>query len=51
MPASKSASAAKRYRPETQMVHAGILRSPFGETSEALYLTQSYVYENAASAI
>ena len=50
MSASKSASAAKRYRPETQLVHAGILRSQFGENSETLYLTQSYVYDNAASA-
>jgi O-succinylhomoserine sulfhydrylase len=45
-----SASAAKRYRTETQLVQAGILRSPFGETSEALFLTQGYVYETAASA-
>jgi len=45
-----SASAAKRYRPETQLVHAGILRSQFGENAEALYLTQSYIYDNAASA-
>src|SRR5207244_9140570 len=45
-----SASAAKRYRPETQLVHAGILRSQFGENAETLYLTQSYIYESAASA-
>jgi O-succinylhomoserine sulfhydrylase len=45
-----SASAAKRYRPETRLVHAGVLRSQFGETSEALFLTQGYVYESAASA-
>ncbi len=45
-----SASAKRRYRPETSLVHAGILRSPFGENAEALYLTQSYVYDNAASA-
>ena len=45
-----SASAKRRYRPETQLVQAGILRSPFGETSEALFLTQGYVYETAASA-
>jgi O-succinylhomoserine sulfhydrylase len=40
----------RRYRPETELVQAGILRSPFGETSEALFLTQGYVYESAASA-
>jgi O-succinylhomoserine sulfhydrylase len=45
-----SASAAKRYRPETRLVHAGTLRSAFGETSEALFLTQGFVYETAASA-
>jgi len=39
-----------KYRPETRLVHAGQLRSQFGETSETLYLTQSYVYENAAAA-
>ena len=45
-----SASAKRSYRPETQLVHAGILRSQFGETSEALFLTQGYVYESALSA-
>jgi O-succinylhomoserine sulfhydrylase len=43
---SKSASLA-HYRPETRLVHAGTLRSEFGETSEALFLTQGYVYETA----
>ena len=38
------------YHPETQLVHAGILRSQFAETSEALFLTQGYVYETALSA-
>ncbi len=42
MPASS-----KTYRPETRLVHAGTLRSEFNETSEALYLTQGYVYESA----
>ena len=45
-----SASNKKSYRPETQLVHAGTLRSQFGETSEAIFLTQGYVYESAASA-
>jgi O-succinylhomoserine sulfhydrylase len=45
-----SASAPNRYRPETRLVHAGTLRSEFGETSEALFLTQGYVYDNAAQA-
>jgi O-succinylhomoserine sulfhydrylase len=29
------------------LVHAGTLRSPFAETSEALFLTQGHVYESA----
>src|SRR5881398_3992703 len=37
----------KRYRPETKLVHAGALRSQFGETSEALFLTQGFVYDSA----
>ena len=35
------------YRPETRLVHAGMLRSQFGETSEALFLTQGFVYDTA----
>jgi O-succinylhomoserine sulfhydrylase len=45
-----SVSATRKYRPETRLVQSGILRSPFGETSEALFLTQGYVYENSAQA-
>ena len=45
MPASKSSK--KTYRPETRLVHAGTLRSQFGETSEALFLTQGYIYPTA----
>jgi O-succinylhomoserine sulfhydrylase len=44
------ASAARKYRPETELVHSGILRSQFGENAETLYLTQSYLYDDAASA-
>ena len=45
-----SASATRNYRPETRLVQSGVLRSQFGETSEALFLTQGYVYENSAQA-
>ena len=38
---------APRYRPETRLVHSGTLRSQFGETSEALFLTQGFVYDSA----
>jgi O-succinylhomoserine sulfhydrylase len=41
------ASTTKTYRTETRLVHAGTLRSQFGETSEALFLTQGYVYPTA----
>jgi O-succinylhomoserine sulfhydrylase len=44
------ASTDRKYRPETQLVHAGTLRSQFGETSEALFLTQGYVYDSALTA-
>jgi O-succinylhomoserine sulfhydrylase len=35
---------------ETRLVHGGSLRSAFAETSEALFLTQSYVYASAEQA-
>jgi O-succinylhomoserine sulfhydrylase len=38
------------YRLETRLVHEGHQRTPFGETSEALFLTQGFVYESAESA-
>ena len=37
----------KHYRPETKLVHAGALRSQYGETSEALFLTQGFIYDTA----
>src|SRR6202045_3543066 len=41
------ASSTAGYRPETRLVHSGTLRSQFGETSEALFLTQGFVYDSA----
>ena len=38
------------YDPDTLAVRAGIHRSQFNEHSEALYLTSSFVFENAAQA-
>ncbi len=38
---------APAFHPETLLVHAGTLRSQFGETSEALFLTQGHVYDSA----
>ncbi|MFK7945053.1 MAG: O-succinylhomoserine sulfhydrylase [Paracoccaceae bacterium] len=37
-------------RPRTLAVHGGTRRSAFGETSEALYLTQGFVYPDAETA-
>ncbi len=46
MPASNN----KTWRPRTAMVHEAEPRSPYGETSEALYLTSGYVYDTAEHA-
>jgi O-succinylhomoserine sulfhydrylase len=40
-------AATTHYRPETRLVHSGTLRSQFGETSEALFLTQGFIYDSA----
>lgn len=48
--ASGAASLHADLHPETRLVHAGILRSQFGETSEALFLTQGHVYDSAEQA-
>ena len=42
-----STTSTARYRPETRLVHSGTLRSQYGETSEAMFLTQGYVYDSA----
>jgi O-succinylhomoserine sulfhydrylase len=47
MSESNASSPTASYRPETRLIHSGIIRSEFGETSEALFLTQGYVYESA----
>ena len=38
------------YSVATKLIHSGTTRSQFGETSEALYLTQGFVYDNAEAA-
>ncbi|WP_112802925.1 O-succinylhomoserine sulfhydrylase [Rhizobium sp. SYY.PMSO] len=40
----------KTWRPATQLIHGGTLRSQFGETSEAIYLTQGFVYDTSEAA-
>jgi O-succinylhomoserine sulfhydrylase len=41
---------ADAWSPETRLVHGGTLRSGFAEVSEAMFLTQSYVYASAEQA-
>ena len=38
------------WAPATQAIRGGLARSPYGETAEALYLTQSFVYPSAEAA-
>jgi O-succinylhomoserine sulfhydrylase len=40
----------RHLRPATRLVHGGTMRSQFDETSEALFLTQGYVYETMEAA-
>jgi O-succinylhomoserine sulfhydrylase len=40
----------KTLRPATQLVHGGTMRSQFGENSEALFLTQGYLYDTMETA-
>lgn len=44
------ATGAAALHPETLLVHAGTMRSQYGETSEALFLTQGHVYDSAEQA-
>ncbi|CAN7192079.1 O-succinylhomoserine sulfhydrylase [Rhizobium sp. LjRoot30] len=39
-----------KWRPATQLVHGGTQRSQHGETSEAIFLTQGFVYDTAEAA-
>ncbi|OYV58809.1 MAG: O-succinylhomoserine sulfhydrylase, partial [Acidiphilium sp. 21-62-4] len=36
-----------KYRPATQLVHAGRLRSNFDENAEAMFLTSGFAYDSA----
>lgn len=40
----------KSWRPATQLVHGGTTRSQHAETSEAIFLTQGFVYESSEAA-
>ncbi|RYD59756.1 MAG: aminotransferase class I/II-fold pyridoxal phosphate-dependent enzyme [Sphingomonadales bacterium] len=39
-----------KWKPATQAIRGGTMRSEFGETSEALFLTSGYAYDCAADA-
>ncbi len=41
---------ATRFRPATQLVHGGLERTSYGETSEAMFLTSGFVYDSAGQA-
>ena len=43
-------AARKKLRPATQLVHGGTIRSPFGEMSEAMFLTQGFAYPTMEAA-
>jgi O-succinylhomoserine sulfhydrylase len=39
-----------QWEPATQLIRGGLTRSPYGETAEAMFLTQSFVYDSAEEA-
>ncbi len=40
----------KSLHPQTKLVHAGSLRSQYGEMSEGIFMTQGFLYETSAAA-
>ena len=47
---AKTAKPMNKLRQATRLVHGGTMRSQFGETSEAMFLTQGYVYPDMETA-
>ncbi|WP_420384108.1 trans-sulfuration enzyme family protein [Novosphingobium sp.] len=47
--AGQDRSITRQWRPATQAVRGGTWRSEMGETSEALFLTSGYAYDDAAT--
>lgn len=45
-----TSTAKRNWKPQTTLVHGGTTRSGFGETSEAIFLTQGFVYESSEHA-
>ncbi|MBF9031987.1 O-succinylhomoserine sulfhydrylase [Rhodobacterales bacterium HKCCE3408] len=46
----KDTSGKPAFRPRTRAVHSGTRRSQYGEVSEAIFLTQGFVYDSAEAA-
>ncbi|MDX5366425.1 MAG: O-succinylhomoserine sulfhydrylase [Alphaproteobacteria bacterium] len=47
---SKTTRDGRKLRARTEAVHGGTNRTPFGETSEAMFLTSGYVYDTMEAA-
>ncbi|NHN88141.1 O-succinylhomoserine sulfhydrylase [Acetobacter conturbans] len=41
---------AATWRPATRLIHGEVERTPYGETSEAIFLTSGFAYDNAEQA-
>ena len=50
MSGTSNSESPDQWGPATQAVRGGMTRSPFGETAEAMFLTQSFVYDSAEAA-
>lgn len=47
---SDSNKSSRTWRPATQLVRGGTMRSGFGETSEAIFMTSGFCYDSAEAA-
>jgi len=47
---AKDTDTTRDWRTRTKLVHSGIRRSQYGEVSEAIFLTQGFVYDSAEQA-
>lgn len=45
-----SSDSSNAWHPATRLLHAGVERTPFGETSEGIFLTSGFVYDSAEQA-
>lgn len=47
---TKKNATGKAWKTQTKLIHDGVRRSQYGEVSEALFLTQGFVYDTAEAA-